>query len=286
MAFNSQSVREQWDRAAEGYTQVQASGFDHCRYEFFGPAQVSACGEVRGLRLLDVGCGSGYFAREMAARGARVTGIDISPRMIDLAREHEAASPLGIEYHAMDAEALSSAFEPGSFDIATSCMALQDMPQPGDALRGVHRTLRSGGRFVASIEHPCTNPPFREWERDAHGRKRWLCIDRYFERGPRDYTWNRWPGAFTTTARHAPLEDWFGWILDAGFQVRAVREPKPDASAVEAQPKLAGATRVPYFLIFDLTAAAQPGRNLLDPPGLTGRDASPQSGVRSVGACE
>lgn len=254
MGFDSRFVREQWDLAADGYAEGQASGHDYYRYEFFGPAHAAICGDVRGLRLLDVGCGSGYFAREMAKRGARVTGIDISPRMIARANDLEVASPLGIVYQAVDAADLSSAFEPASFDMATSCLALQDMPEPGTVLRGVHRTLRSGGRFVASIEHPCTNPPFRAWERDAHGLKRWLCIDKYFERGPREYIWSRWPGSFATTANHAPLEDWFGWIVDAGFQIRAVREPRPEESAVRARPKLADATRVPYFLIFDLAA--------------------------------
>ncbi|PYR21592.1 MAG: hypothetical protein DMF98_21900 [Acidobacteria bacterium] len=252
MAFDTHSVREAWDLAADGYAQGQASGRDYYRYEFFGPAHADLCGDVRGRRLLDVGCGSGYFTREMAARGAQATGVDISPRMIALANERETAA-------ALDAADLSHAFAPRSFDIATSCLALQDMPQPLNVFRSVHAMLRRGGRFVASIEHPCTNPPFRAWERDAHGRKRWLCIDRYFERGPREYTWTRWPGAFTTMANHAPLEDWFGWILEAGFQIRTVREPRPQASAIQARPALMDATRLPYFLMFDLVTAGTCG---------------------------
>jgi SAM-dependent methyltransferase len=252
MPFDPDSVREAWDRAADGYAEGQASGFDFYRYEFFGPAQAAICGDVSGLRLLDVGCGSGYFSREMAARGARVTAIDISPRMIALAREQERASPLGIEYRIVDASDLLREFEPDSFDIATSCLALQDMPNPAGVFRAVHGVLRNGGRLVAAIEHPCTNPPFRAWERDEQRRKRWLCIDRYYDRGPREYVWQRWPGAFATTANHAPLEDWFDWIIAAGFQIRGVREPRPTEDAVRARPALADARRVPYFLIFDL----------------------------------
>jgi hypothetical protein len=74
---------------------------------------------------------------------------------------------------------------------------------------------------------------------------------RYFDRGPRQYTWTRWPAAFTT-ANHATLEDWYDWIRDAGFQMRAMREPRPTDAAVAARPSLADARRVPYFLIFDL----------------------------------
>jgi len=252
MPFDAKSVRDAWDLAADSYAQGQASGRDFYRYEFFGPAQATICGNVEGLELVDVGCGSGYFAREMAARGARVTGVDISPRMIALARDQEAAAPLGILYHAIDAAELAVALEPQSFDVVTSCVALQDMPRPLEVLRSIHATLKKGGRVVASIEHPCTNPPFRVWERDAAGRKRWLCIDRYFDRGPREYTWN-WPRAFTTTANHAPLEDWVAWICEAGFDIRAMREPRPTEAAIRARPALADAARVPYFLIFDLS---------------------------------
>ena len=223
MTFNAESVRDAWDLAADSYADGQASGLDFYRYEFFGPAHAALCGDLRGLRLLDVGCGTGYFTREMAARGASVTGIDISPRMIARAAEIEAASPIGIEYRASDAADLAAAFPAHSFDMATSCLALQDMPEPLRALRAVRTVLKPGGRFVASIEHPCTNPPFRKWERDGAGRKQWLCVDRYFEGGPREYMWTRWPGAFTTTANHATLEEWYDRMRNAGFEVAAMR---------------------------------------------------------------
>ena len=250
--FDAESVRDSWDRAAGAYAQGQASGCDYYRYEFFGPAQLALCGDVRGMSVLDVGCGTGYFAREVARRGARVTGIDISPRMIEHAEQQESTGSLGIEYHVLDAATLPAGFVPQSFDMATSCMALQDMPNAEKVLRGVYGLLRPGGRFVASITHPCTDTPFRVWERDGGGKKRWLCIDRYFERGPLEYTWSGWGREFTTEAIHATLEDWLGWILGAGFQLRALKEPCPTDQALGTRPDLEDAARVPYYLLFDL----------------------------------
>jgi SAM-dependent methyltransferase len=250
--FDAESVRASWDHAAGVYAQGQASGCDYYRYEFFGPAQLELCGEVRGMSVLDVGCGNGYFARAMARRGARVTGVDISPRMIEHANQQESAEPLGIEYHVLDAAVLPAGFAPQSFDMATSCLALQDMPSVDRVLSGVHALLRPGGRFVASIAHPCTDTPFRVWERDSSGTKRWLCIDRYFEFGPLEYTWSGWGREFTTSAIHATLEDWLGWILEAGFQLRALKEPRPTDHALRMRPDLEDAARVPYFLLFDL----------------------------------
>ena len=51
---------------------------------------------------------------------------------------------------------------------------------------------------------------------------------------------------------HATLEQWFGWILEAGFQVRALKEPYPTQEALQSHPDLEDAGRVPYYLFFDL----------------------------------
>ena len=254
MRFDTDAVRDAWDHAADAYAGGQAAGRDVYRYEFFGPVQVAACGDVRGLRVLDVGCGSGYLARELASRGARVAGLDLSPRMI----EHAAATqlPPAIEYHVGDAAALPAPLAPASFDLAVSCVALQDMPEPARAIRGAYAALRPGGRFVCSIVHPCGDTPVRRWERDAVGAKRWLCIDRYFDRGPIEYPWNGWAYAFTTTGLHVPLEDWFAWFLAAGFALRGFHEPCPDADVLHRHPDLEAAARVPHFAIFDLARQA------------------------------
>ncbi|AHG91320.1 hypothetical protein J421_3783 [Gemmatirosa kalamazoonensis] len=78
--LDAAEARDAWDRAADAYAAGQASGRDYYRLRFFGPAQVALCGDVSGQRLLDVGCGSGYFAREMARAGARAWRPSISHR--------------------------------------------------------------------------------------------------------------------------------------------------------------------------------------------------------------
>lgn len=241
-------VRDDWDRAADAYAHGQATGRDHYRHAFFGPAHIALCGDVAGARLLDVGCGAGYFSREMATRGAHVTGVDLSPRMIEHARS--APGKAKIEYRVLDATTLADAFAPASFDVVTSCLALQDMPHADRVLTAIARVLRPGGRLIASIEHPLNGLPVRRWELDGMGSKRWLCLDRYFERGPVEYTWKRWKYEFTTRAYHATLEDWFRWIRVAGLELRDLREPMPSDDALRAHPDLEDAARMPYFLLF------------------------------------
>ena len=255
-SFDVSAARDAWDRAADAYEAGQASGRDYYRHEFFGPVQVEMCGDVGGMRLLDVGCGSGYFSREMARRGARVVGVDISPRMIGHARRHEAASPLGVEYVVEDAAEVARRFDAGSFDMVVSCMALQDMPDIPAVLRAVHEVLRPWGRFVVSITHPCTDTPFREWQRDEIGRKRCLCVDRYFDRVAVEYAWRGWEYDFRTPALHVPLEDWFAWILGTGFELRSFREPRPSDEALRARPDLEDAVKIPYYVMLELVRGA------------------------------
>lgn len=112
-------------------------------------------GEVRDLRILDVGCGEGFYARRLAAAGAaEVTGVDISPAMIELAREQERAAPLGIAYHCLAAENLPVF---GAFDLALGAYLLHYAPTR-DALAamaaGLAANLRPGGRLVALVENP------------------------------------------------------------------------------------------------------------------------------------
>ena len=248
--MDRKSVRAAWDNAADGYARGQREGLDHFRYAFFGPAQRALVGDVRGKKLLDVGCGAGYFSRLMAEDGADVTGIDLSEKMVEYA--HMLGG--GPSYETLDAISIGDRFKPQTFDIATSCVALQDMAEPAKALVAIHTVLRPGGLFVASIEHPFGSMPVRFWARGVAGAKLHLCVDRYFDRGTRTFTWERWPGQFTTSAHHAPLEDWFEWIVAAGFSVRAFREPVPTPEAVRDHPTLAGAERMPYFAIFVLAA--------------------------------
>ena len=109
-----------------------------------------------GDRVLDIGCGTGSLALRCAGRAARVTGIDISPQMLDVAREKVEAAGLEdqVELREMSAIDLDEAFGDGSFDAIVSSLVFSELSEDeqGFVLRECHRLLRDGGRLVIADE--------------------------------------------------------------------------------------------------------------------------------------
>lgn len=250
--FGDSLARDAWDHGADAWQQFVRSGADYYRIWVHGPALLEACSVQADERVLDAGCGEGFFSRELARRGARVTGVDLSPRLVQYARAQEAATPLGIQYREGSAADLD--VSPAQFDLVTSCMAVQDMSDPLAFFRGAHRALIPAGRLVFSIPHPCSDMPVREWERDQAGRKVALKVDRYFETGPAECDWNmprllyRWRTPFWRRT----LEEWTAMTAAAGFVIERLHEPRPREELLSNMPELDDCARLPYFLILRL----------------------------------
>jgi 2-polyprenyl-3-methyl-5-hydroxy-6-metoxy-1,4-benzoquinol methylase len=254
LTFSDDEARESWNSGARAYGAFIETGADYYRLEVHGPELLAACGEVRERDALDLGCGEGYFSRELARRGARVTGIDLSDRLIELAREREEREPLGVRYLHLSAGEILRQCHTNSFDLVTACMSLQDMADVGAALRGAFAVLRDGGRMAFSVPHPSSDTPVREWQRDLQGRKLFLKIDRYFETGPAICNWNmpRLTEHWDTPYWRYTLGEWSALVAAAGFLIRQLHEPRPTEEQVRRLPQLEDCARMPFFLVFEL----------------------------------
>ena len=100
---------------------------------------------LEGKTALDVGCGAGLLCEPLARLGARVTGIDASPEVIAVAREHAAAAGLAIDYRAGDVQALD-----GQFDLVTSLEVIEHVADPGAFLKALASRLAPGGLLILS----------------------------------------------------------------------------------------------------------------------------------------
>lgn len=103
-------------------------------------------GPPAGLRILDVGCGDGVLALELAGRGAQVTGVDASPRMIAIARKRARRDGRDVDFKIAKAEALP--FASGTFDVVVAITVLCFIEDTAAALREMIRVLKPGGRLV------------------------------------------------------------------------------------------------------------------------------------------
>jgi cyclopropane fatty-acyl-phospholipid synthase-like methyltransferase len=107
------------------------------------PPLLEQLGDVAGQDVLDAGCGEGYLSRILAARGARVTGVDLSPRLVELAGQKPASGP--ITYRAADLCARQPDLE-GRFDAVASFFVLNDVEDHRGFAETLARALRPGGR--------------------------------------------------------------------------------------------------------------------------------------------
>jgi SAM-dependent methyltransferase len=142
-----------WEGNAGFWVQIIREHRDRYRTELTDAAVLAAAGDCQGLDVLDIGCGEGYMARELARRGARhVTGADKSPALIAAAAE--ASTGLrGVAFREADVAQLP--FPDAAFDLAMANHLLNDLADINEPLRELARVLRPGGRLVTLLLHPC-----------------------------------------------------------------------------------------------------------------------------------
>jgi SAM-dependent methyltransferase len=113
---------------------------------------VRFAGVRAGQKLLDVACGTGVVAVTAARAGARVTGLDLTPALVERARENARIAGLTIEWHEGDVEALP--FDVGAFDVVLSQFGHMFAPRPAVAVSEMLRVLKPGGVLAFSTWPP------------------------------------------------------------------------------------------------------------------------------------
>ncbi len=153
---------------------------------------------LNGKMVLDVGCGGGILAEAMAARGARVTGIDLADKPLKVAQLHLLESKLDVVYRNIAVEALAQEV-PHSFDVVTCMEMLEHVPDPASAVRACAGLLKPGGHaFFATLNR---NP--KSYLFAIIGAEYVLNL---LPRGTHDYARFIKPSELSATCRSAGLE--------------------------------------------------------------------------------
>lgn len=192
------------------------------------PYLLQPLGNIADLRVLDAGCGEGYLARALAARGAQVTGIDVSPRLIEMARSRDPA----IDYRVADlSRPLVGAAD--SFDAIGSYVVLNDVHDYRGFIATLAGVLKPGGRLVLALNNP--------YAAVVHNH-----VADYFDSGAVSPYRGLWALGVRTFHDHRTLEDYLDAFLGAGLQLIKLAdlagEPRPGTLLPEG-------TRFPRFLL-------------------------------------
>ena len=199
-------------------------------------------GDVRGKRVLDLGCGAAAYGKETLVRGAaRYVGLEGSRKMAAAARE----TLVGREDKAevIEHRVETWKYPTAAFDLAVSRLALHYVADVGALFVEVQRALVDGGRFVFSVEHPVITSCSRGWK-EGTVRQDWL-VDNYFDTGSRI---EKWLGG-EVEKYHRTVEDYFAAMRSSGFAVDALREACPRPEMFTTRETYERRKRIPIFLI-------------------------------------
>jgi len=209
-----------YESLAEAYASVIDTKPHNAYYE--RPATLSLLPDVKGKRVLDAACGPGVYSEWLVSHGADVVALDSSPKMVEFAKQRVGES---VDVQQADLSQPLTFLDSASFDIVLSALTMEYIEDWHNTFREFYRVLGSPGCFVLSVTHPSFDSVY-------------FKTNKYFETELVGSDWRGFPGVRV----HMPsfrrsLEATLNPLLEAGFRLDRVLEPKPTEEFKEADPK-------------------------------------------------
>lgn len=226
------------DEYARSMRQPEQRAFS-LNHDLVIPRLLEVAGNLNDLTVLDAGCGEGFVSRQLAERGANVVGVDVAPRFIELAKEHESAE--GILYRAHNLSEPLPEYEE-HFDVVVSNLVLNDVPD----YRGFAATLsfvtKPEGRLVLSLTNPYS----------AVMRQK---VNSYFDSGfATKYDW----ADVEIYHYHRMTSEYIAAFCDAGCLLRNLHDLQITAEMASHLPEISLAQpwaemypRFPFFIVLE-----------------------------------
>ena len=222
-------MKTSWGNVAGWYDRV-VNDDDSYQVKVILPNVTRLMDSKKGEKILDLACGQGFFSHALAVSGAHVTGIDIAPELINIARTHASHNQ---EFYITSADDLR-AFKDKTFDKALSVLAIQNIENLGATFKEVSRVLKDKGLFVVVLNHPTFRIPGKSsWgfdETAPHGGVEYRRVDEYMSESRSAIEMH--PGLSAsgkmkkevTYSFHRPLQVYSKSLANAGFVIARIEE--------------------------------------------------------------
>lgn len=212
------------------------------------PAIYAALPNLKGKRVLDLGCGCGNNCMKAVEMGASyVLGTDISKNMIELAKKTNKAKE--IKYKVLSMEDLDQLDE--KFDVVVSSLAFHYIEDYDKLLTDIYNVLNKGGVLIFSQEHPLStgtilNEATNFKSKMKLGGKEYKLLSDYNRNGPRTVNWLDG----TYTKYHRNMSTMINGLINHKFKLVRIEEPVATEENVKKNPKYLNQHNMPYFMIF------------------------------------
>ncbi len=224
----NEDIREEWDKNAEARHAQLVSGIDISHDRILIPQLLQALGPIDGRTGLDVGCGSGVLTRILAAKGASMVGVDLSLKMIEIAKRESRGFSNAV-FHSSSLESYARRSPSDSVDFVVVNMAFNCVVDLGAVIEGIAKTLRKDGDLVFTVAHPFFWKSYRGL--DAPGTPYHVP---HSLRMPFIISLDKASLPAETTYFHRPLELYSSLLRRAGFVIQKIKElmPPPEVESL------------------------------------------------------
>lgn len=233
----------------EGYKKIRENA-NNANNLFEIPALLSLLPDLRGKRILDLGCGFGEHCKMFVEKGAAcVVGVDISEKMLEVAKRENSDDKITYLNMAMeDIDRIDVNLQGGmEFDLVISSLALHYVEDFTGVVTKIYRMLSKGGYFIFSQENPlCTcHSGGNRWTKDENGNKLYLNLSNYGVEGERESVWfvdnvKKYQRTFSTIVNT---------LTEAGFSIEKMIEPLPTEEILADHPDQSDLFHKPDFLL-------------------------------------
>lgn len=225
-----------WNKSAKWYDKLVGDAGSEFHTHLIIPGVLKLLFPQKNEKILDLACGQGFFSVKLAKLGARVTGADMSPRLITMARERSHGLP--IEYVICDAQDLAGV-PSNQFTAVVCILALQNIESFEKVMQALNIVTQKKARFVFVLNHPHFRIPRHSgWKTDENRKTQLRWVDAY--KNDMKIPIQMHPGAdpdISTWSFHRPLESYVkslaqnGWVVDAIEEWVSHKESHPGKTA-------------------------------------------------------